>query len=150
MKKYLTTFCIAFLMTLFACFFNYFQILYVAVLGGVPLAVVAYWRMFVADKAGQSLVGHIVAYMLGWFLVFVCVMLPLLSSTFGSLMIYLSWGMAALLGCIVYRLRRSLMTSVAVSLVVWIAFVLTIVPAWANYIDTLPKTNAGWVLPWNK
>ena len=105
-KEYFVTFCIAFFMTVFACFFNYFQSLAVSALGGLPLAAVAYWRMAVVGKAGLSITGHTVAFMLGWLLIFAAIIFPMLKSTLGSLMIYCSWGLAALLACIVYRFRR--------------------------------------------
>lgn len=105
MKEYFVTFCIAFFMTVFACFFNYFQSLAVSALGGLPLAAVAYWRMAVVGKAGLSITGHTVAFMLGWFLIFAAIIFPMLKSTLGSLMIYCSWGLAALLACIVLRVQ---------------------------------------------
>lgn len=150
MKEYFVSFCIAFFMTVFACFFNVFQSLAVAALGGLPLAAVAYWRMAVAGRTGLSVPGHTVAYMLGWFLVFVTVILPMLNHTLGSLMVYCSWGLAAVLACLLYMLRRRLVTVAAVSLVVWCSFVAFAIPAWEDCVSAWPKNEAGWVLPWNR
>ena len=150
MKEYFVTFCIAFFMTVFAWFFNYFQSLPIAALGGLPLAAVAYWRMAVVNKAGLSLTSHTVAFMLGWFLIFAAVIFPMLKSTLGSVMIYCSWGLAALLACIVYRFRRKIVASAVVSAAVWLLFVTFALPAWEDYLKTWPKNKAGWVMPWNE
>lgn len=149
MKEYFVTFCIAFFMTVFACFFNYFQSLAVSALGGLPLAAVAYWRMAVVGKAGLSITGHTVAFILGWFLIFAAIIFPMLKSTLGSLMIYCSWGLAALLACIVYGFRRRIVAPAVVSAVVWLLFVALVLPAWEDCLKTWPRDKAGWVMPWN-
>lgn len=150
MKEYFITFCIAFFMTVFACFFNSFQLLFVAALGGLPLAAVAYWRLTVVNRKELSLAGHTVAYMLGWFLIFAVAILPMLNHTLGSLMIYCSWGLAAVLACLIYMFRRRLWVVASVSFAVWLLFVVSVLPAWSDYLSTLPRDRyAGWVLPWN-
>lgn len=148
MKEYFVTFCIAFFMTIFACFFNAFQSLPIVVLGGLPLAVVAYWRMVVVGKAGLSLTGHTVAFMLGWFLLFVAVIFPMLKNTLGSVMIYSSWGLAAFLACILYRCRRRIVVPAVAFVAVWLLFVTLALPAWSDCLKTWPKNKAGWVMPW--
>lgn len=150
MKEYFVTFCIAFFMTVFACIFNVFQSLGISAIGGLPLAAAAYWRMVVVGRTGLSLPGHTVAFMLGWFLIFAAVMFPMLNQTLGSLMVYCSWGIAAILACLIYMFRHRIISVAIVSFVVWLSFIVFVLPAWEDRMSTWPKDRAGWVLPWNK
>ena len=137
MKEYFVTFCIAFFVTIPACFFNYFQSLPISVLGGLLLAAVAYWRMAVVDRAGLSLSGHTVAYLLGLFMLPAPLYVLDFSNTVGSLMIILSYGLASLLACLLYRFRRRFAVSAVVAVAIWLLFVTTAVPAWSDYILSL-------------
>ncbi len=151
MKEYFITFCIAFFMTVFASSFNVFRSLPVAALGGIPLAAVAYWRMVFVDKTGLSLTRHTVAFMLGWFLIFAGVIFPFLESALGGLIVYCSWGIAALSACLVYMLKGRRIVVAVISLAVWISFVLFVIPAWEECLSAWPKGSGGnWILPWSK
>lgn len=139
MRRLLITFILGFAFTIVACTFNSFQSTsFVSALGGLPLAAVAYWRLSVMDKTGQSLRKHVAAYMLGWFMIFLMVILPLMNSTMGSVMIYFSWGLAAGLACLCYRYRIKFTVAVVSSLVVWWLFVTMVLPLWSRYLLSVP------------
>lgn len=90
------------------------------------------------DKAGQSLRKHAVAYMLGWFMIFLLVILPLLNSTMGSIMVYTGWGLAAGLACLCYKYRSRFAVAVVASLAVWWCFVTMIIPLWERFMQSVP------------
>lgn len=138
MKRLFITFLLGFIFTIVGCTFNSFTINFVSALGGLPLAAVAYWRLSVMDKAGQSLRKHAAAYMFGWFMIFLMVILPLLNGTMGSIMIYTSWGLAAGLACLCYKYRSKFAVAVVASLVVWWFFVTMIIPLWARHMEYVP------------
>ncbi len=138
MKRLFITFLLGFIFTIVGCTFNTFTSNFVSALGGLPLAAVAYWRLSVMDKAGQSLRKHTAAYLLGWFMIFLMVILPFLNSTMGSIMIYTSWGLAAGLACLCYKYRSKFAVAVVASLVVWWFFVTMIIPLWARHMEYVP------------
>lgn len=139
MKRLFITFLLGFIFTIVGCTFNSFQsTTFVSALGGLPLAAVAYWRLSAMNKAGQSLRKHAAAYMLGWFMIFLMVILPLLNSTMGGIMVYASWGLAASLACLCYKYRSKFAVAVVASLVVWWFFVTMIIPLWSRYLLSVP------------
>lgn len=107
-------------------------------MGGLPFAAVAYWRLSYVGKAGLGVRKHAAAYMLGWFSIFLAVILPFLNSTMGSVMIYASWGLAAALACLCYKYRSRLAVVVVASLVVWWFFVTAVLPLWSRYLLSVP------------
>lgn len=151
MKEYFVTFCIAFFMSVAVCFFHTFHSVYITALGGIPLAAVAWWRLVVVAKQGLSPAKHTAAFMLGWFFLFMAVLFPMLTSTLGSVMTYSSFGLATLLACITFIFRRKRIMVAAISLIIWLTFVLTVLPAWKECVSKWPRhPNGTYVIQWNK
>lgn len=138
MKELFFSFLLGLGFTIVACTFNTFSSIFVSALGGLPLAAVAYWRLSYVGKAELGVGKHAAVYMLGWFSIFLAVILPLLNSTMGAVMIYASWGLAAALACLCYKYRSRLAVVVVASLVVWWFFVTAVLPLWSRYLLSVP------------
>lgn len=137
MKELFVSFCLAFFLTIAACFFNYFQSMVVSSLGGLFLACMAYWRLTVVGRAGLSIFGHTLAFLLGFVALLAPLFIVMYDDTKGSLMIVASYGLAIVLAGLFYRFRNRMAISAPVLFAVWLAFVIVALPAWSDYIATL-------------
>ncbi len=108
MKEYFISFSIAFFMTLLACFFNYFHQPLISILGGLPLAYAAYWRISKIDKVGLSVFGHSVAYSLSVPCLYVPICQTLRSTPSAALTLIACWLLAVVFAVVFYKMRHRL------------------------------------------
>ncbi|GEM_PF-3100491 len=134
MKEYFVTFCISFFMTIIACFFNYFQSTFIGALGGLPLAAVAYLRISAVNKASQNVYRHAAVFYLGTLVLYLPILATMFSDTVGSLMTVVSWLLAVTFSFLCYKMRKKLLAYVSAFIIVWLAFVILVLPAWDRYI----------------
>lgn len=132
-KDYLCSFIVMLLSTLAACIFNCFESVFISSFaGGLFLSAVVCWRLSAIQRKRENINRHFVA-MLAGMLTF---MIPFYAVTFYDsfilLMQSLGWLLAAVLTyiCFVCRIKAVYV----ISAVVWLIFVIFVVPAWVSYI----------------
>lgn len=132
-KDYLCSFIVMLLSTLAACIFNCFESVFISSFaGGLFLSAVVCWRLSAIQRKRENINRHFVA-MLAGMLTF---MIPFYAVTFYdsfiSLTQSLGWLLAAVLTyiCLMCKIK----TVYVISAVVWLIFVIFVVPAWVSYI----------------